>query len=140
MLNPIFTIPVNDFIAGETQEWAFYLYTINGAPFDVSNCKVAFSLINYLNPNGAPLFSKEYDPQLPVKANAPIRILIGGEDDKDIFNVVMVRFFPQDTVTLHGRYICQLSITDPFGNNEVPAHGVVNIVRNINKNFIKAKE
>jgi len=121
VLNPIYNLPVLDFVAGESQTFFFHLLTPKGAPFDASLCNVAFAIINYTNKTGTPLVIK----------NATILVGVSG-----VPNIASIELEPEDTVHFYGRYVYQLSVQDMDGYTEIPGLGILNITKNIHQAFI----
>lgn len=112
-----YALPTIDFVGGETQKLLFRLYHKTGKrPFDTEGCSCDFSIVSALNKTGEPIFSKQME--------------VGGG------NVLQVKLLPEDTLTLSGRYIYQISIKDANGDTEIPKQGVLYITNNINKSFI----
>lgn len=58
-------------------------------------------------------------------------------DDVTAENVLAVTLDPLDTVDLCGKYIYQITIKDINGNIEIPKQGILFIINNINKSFIR---
>lgn len=124
--NP-YTLPTIDFVGGATQELVFHTYFYIGKkPFDLSACTANFSMINYVNKNGAPLISKE------MQISEPERV---SEDEEIVSNILRVTLDPEDTVELVGKFIYQITIRDVSGDVEIPNQGIIRIVNNINKAY-----
>ena len=121
MINPIYNLPELNFVGGESQTFLFNLLTASGASFDASSCDVAFAVVSYANKTGNPLFSKK---------------VTVSEGDGGVLNLASVELLPLDTVSLYGRYVYQLTITDIDGNTEIPGQGIMNITRNIHHGAI----
>ena len=78
------------------------------------------------NKNGKPLLSK----QMEIRPD-PNR-------DGDVNNVVCVTLEADETVNLPaGKYIYQITIRDISGEVEIPNHGLIHIIKNINQAFIR---
>lgn len=124
--NP-YTLPAMDFVGGSTQDLVFHCYFYrNKKPHDLSSCTANFSIINFVNKNGEPLVSKQMD----VGADPSI--------DREVSNVLRVTLDPLDTVNLPaGKYIYQITIRDISGDVEIPNQGIIHIINNINKTFIR---
>ncbi len=122
--NP-YTLPTIDFIGGSTQELVFHSYSMhNKGPIDLSSCTANFSIINFVNKHGAPIFSKQ------------MQILLGNDKNERVQNILKVILRPLDTVDLEGKFIYQISIRDITGETEVP-QGILYIFNNINKQFVR---
>lgn len=114
-----YVLPTIDFVGGETQKLAFHLFHhTNRRPFDASDCRCDFSVVNYLNRTGEPVLSKTM------------------ETDGEGGNTLTVKLLPSDTVGLSGKYIYQISVADSSGDTEIPKQGLLYITNNINKTFI----
>lgn len=121
-LNP-YTLPMIDFVGGETQDLAFNTYFYRGKkPFSLSGCSASFSIVSFMNKNGAPILTK------------PMRVSLNTAGTID--NVLAVTLQPWETVELSGKYIYQISIRDIGGDVEIPKQGILMITGNINKSFI----
>ena len=119
-----YTLPTIDFVAGETQDFAFYTYFYKRhQPFALSGCTANFSIVSITNKTGGPILTKPMDSHL--------------NDDVTAENVLAVTLDPLDTVDLCGKYIYQITIKDINGNIEIPKQGILFITNNINKSFIR---
>ncbi len=124
--NP-YTLPAIDFVGGSTQDLVFHCYFyLTRGPHDLSSCTANFSIINFVNKNGEPLVSK----QMAIGTSPDV--------DGESNNVLRVTLDPTDTVDLPaGKYIYQISIRDISGKIEIPDQGVIHIIKNINKRFVR---
>ena len=58
--------------------------------------------------------------------------------DGEVSNVLRVALAPLDTVNLPaGKYIYQITIKDISGDVEIPNQGIIHIINNINKAFVR---
>ena len=121
MLNPIYNLPEIQFVGGETQKFAFRLFTPGGLPFDANGCNVDFAVVNYANKNGLPIFTRQ------------ATLLFGDDGIKNLAQVVLNA---RDTALLYGRYIYQITITSADGTTEIPGQGIMNITRNIHADYV----
>lgn len=122
-----YTLPVIDFVAGSTQDFSFHCYFCqNKKPHDLSACSANFAIVSFTNKTGAPLVSKQME-------------IVHDEDTAEgVHNTLTVTLGPQDTVNLPtGKYIYQISIRDISGDTEIPNQGIIYLVNNINKSFVK---
>lgn len=124
--NP-YTLPPMDFVGGSTQDLVFHCYHyLNKKAQDLSSCTANFSIINFVNKNGDPLVSKQMD------------IGVAPDIDGEVSNVLRVALAPLDTVNLPaGKYIYQITIKDISGDVEIPDQGIIHIINNINKAFVR---
>lgn len=124
--NP-YTLPAFDFVGGATQDLIFHCYFFKTKrPQDLSACVADFSIINFVNKNGAPLLSK------------PMEIRPDPARDGEVNNVVCVTLDSKDTIDLPaGKYIYQITIRDISGEVEIPNQGIIHIIKNINRAFIR---
>ena len=124
--NP-YTLPSMDFVGGSTQDLVFHCYHyLNKKAQDLSSCTANFSIINFVNKNGDPFVSKQMDT-----GAAP-------DVDGEVSNVLRVALAPLDTVNLPaGKYIYQITIKDISGDVEIPNQGIIHIINNINKAFVR---
>lgn len=122
-----YTLPAIDFVGGSTQDFVFHCYFFaNKRPHELSSCTANFSIINFVNKNGEPLVSK----QMEVGADPIV--------DGEINNVLRVELTPSDTVNLPaGKYIYQITIRDASGSVDIPNQGIIHIINNINKAFVR---
>lgn len=122
----LYKLPNIDFVGGSTQELAFHCYHHSSKrPCDMSFCNAEFSIINYMNKNGAPLVVK------------PMDIRECATKDGTEYNVLSVKLEATDTVELVGKFIYQITIKDQNGNVEIPSQGIMQIVNNIDKPFVR---
>lgn len=124
--NP-YTLPSMDFVGGSTQAFVFHCYHyLNKQAQDLSSCTANFSIINFVNKKGEPLVSK----QMTVGTDPIV--------DGEIHNVLRVELDPLDTVNLPaGKYIYQIIIKDISGSVDIPNQGIIHIINNINKAFVR---
>lgn len=110
-LNP-YTLPTIEFIGGTSMPFVFRTYFRDGGrPFDLSMYDAVFSVISYVNKNGAPLIS------LPMtKTESTLRVTIP----------------PSATKNLVGKYIYQIMINGESDESEA-CQGVFYIHNNIDK-------
>lgn len=124
--NP-YTLPAIDFVGGSTQDFVFRCYFhANKKPHSLNFCTVDFSIINFVNKNANPLVSK----QMTVGTDPDV--------DEEAKNVLRVTLDPSDTVDLPaGKYIYQITIRDVSGEVEIPNQGIIHIINNINKDYVR---
>ncbi len=120
MIISIYNLPEISFIGGESEKFAFNLHTITGRDFDATDCEAGFAIINYINKNGEAILKKD----------ATIE-----EGESGYNSVVVVELEQADTISLHGRYIYQLTLTNAEGKTEIPGQGIIDITRNIHPEF-----
>lgn len=119
-----YTLPTIEFVGGETQDLVFHVYFYaNNKPFGMVGSSANFSVVNYLNRTGAAVISKAMD----VAYNA----------DGTVMNVLTVTLDPADTLNMSGKYIYQISIRDIGGDAEIPKQGILHVINNINKDFMR---
>ena len=121
MQTNIYTLPEINFVGGETQELRFNLISKNGEPFDVSGASADFSICNYSNKVGTPILS--YTPR---------QLTEGG-----VTSILAVDIPKEDTADLSGKFIYQITVIDLRGDSEIPNQGIMNIARNINREFVR---
>lgn len=120
----VYSLPTIDFVGGATQDLAFHVYFHAGLkPFDLFGCHANFSIISYIDRSGTPIITKK------------MGVLYSAKDSVD--NILSVKLTPEETVSLSGKYIYQITIQDSNGTVEIPKHGIFLIYNNINKDFIK---
>ena len=124
--NP-YTLQTIYFVGGSSNELVFHGYfEVNKRPHDFTGCTADFSIINYVNRNGEPLVSKE------------MKVGRSPEMEDGVQNILRVTLDPEDTVDLPaGKYIYQISIRDANGNIEIPGQGIIHLINNIHKGFVK---
>jgi len=120
--NPIYNLPELSFIGGETQSINFNLVLPSGGEFDANGCTVRFSVVNYADKNGSPIFV------IPATLE---------KNEDGVICVASVKIKSENTVGLHGRYVYQISILDTFKEFEIPGQGIIDIRRNIDQAFIQ---
>ncbi len=123
MLNPIYSLPEIQFVGGSSEDLVFHLFydREHPKPFNLYGGVADFSIINFVNKNGVPVFSKS--------------MVIRMNEEETYYNVVAVALDPEDTVDLFGKYIYQITLKDVDGNVDIPQQGIIDIIRNINKDF-----
>lgn len=125
-LQDMYALPPIDFVGGSTQELAFHCYHHKSKrPCDMSFCNAEFAIVNYMNKNGAPLVVK------------PMDIRKGAAKDGAEYNVLTVKLEAADTVELVGKYIYQITVKDQDGDVDIPSQGIMQIVNNIDKPFVR---
>lgn len=121
-VNDPYTLPSITFVGGETQNLSFHTYSYYGKkPFNLAGCTCNFSVVSFNNKNGVVIISK------------PMQIASGGDAEQD--NVLQVTLTSQETVSLAGKYIYQITITDIDGESEIPNQGILFITKNINESL-----
>lgn len=119
-----YTLPTIDFVAGETQDLAFNVYFYKDKkPFSLTGCECNFSIVSFTNKMGTPILTKSMEAIY--------------NDSGTSNNVLTVKLLPNETVELFGKYIYQIIIRDIDGDVEIPNHGILYIINNINKDFIR---
>lgn len=121
MQTTVYTLPEISFVGGETQEFNFHLKNHEGDPFDASGASVDFAICNYSNKTGSPLLS--YTPTLLA-------------DENGVASVIILTIPKEDTATLAGKFIYQITIVDVSGNSEIPNQGIMNIAKNIHQEYV----
>lgn len=124
MQTTIYTLPEISFIGGETQELYFHLKEtgeMGRKSFDAGGSNVDFAICNYSSKTGTPILS--YSPTLAA-------------DENGIESIITLTIPKEDTVSLAGKFIYQITIIDADGNAEIPNQGIMNIVKNIHQDFI----
>lgn len=121
MIHAIYTLPEISFVGGESQTLLFNLLTLSGNDYDASECQVGFAVIHYTNKNGVPILTK--DAEIKMGNNG-------------VMNIAIVDLLPSDTIDLYGRFVYQITISDPAGFTEIPGQGLIDITRNIHPEFI----
>lgn len=60
MINNVYSLPELDFVGGSSEDLVFHVYCdkTNPKPFGLTGCTANFSIINFVNKNGAPVVSK----------------------------------------------------------------------------------
>lgn len=121
MRQEIYNLPDISFVGGESQTFAFNLYTKSKQAFDADDCTVNFAMINYTNKSGDPVISKLAEVEVGLEG---------------VKNRVVVDLVPSDTLNLYGKYIYQIILRDVGGAIEIPGQGVVTVMKNINTSFV----
>ena len=120
-MNSLYSLPEINFVGGESKVLQFNLLTVGGNSFDASDCKVGFAIINYCGLTGEPAVTKEAS------------IVMG---DDGVNNIVSVELVPEDTISLYGKFVYQITLLDHLDRTEIPSQGIMNIARNIHPQFI----
>lgn len=118
-----YTLPSIDFVGGETQDLAFYVYMQKTKrPFNLSGCTCTFAVVGFCNKNGSAVILKP----MQIEEN----------DTNGVPHIASVVLESDETFHLSGKYIYQISITDADGNTEIPNQGILYIAKNINQQMI----
>lgn len=118
-----YSLPELSFISGESQNLVFRLFTEQNQPVDAGDITCSLSAIPYGNINAVPVLTKS-----GVIVNA-------GGNEKAYIKVLLE---PNDTISLSGKYIYQISLKDYLDNIEL-YQGILTIFHNVDKNFISNK-
>lgn len=124
MRHDIYTMPEVTFVAGQSNTLRWRLFTWANLPFNADGCIGNFAVVDYSDQTGDPLISK------------PLEFLVGDEK-YGAKNIAMVNLDPQDTLELHGKYIYQITIKDVDGETEIPNQGFLQIIHNINEDYLR---
>ncbi len=120
----IYVLPTITFVGGETQTIDFHLYTKDGRrPLDMRNSSCQLAIAQYGTTFGNPEVEKD------------VSILV--DSTTGVFNIISVNLDIQDTLNLSGKYVYQLTIKDAAGHTEIPRRGIMNIINNINREFLQ---
>lgn len=119
--NP-YSLPSIDFVAGETQDFAFHVFSSeDNLEMKLSTCTANFSVVSFINRAGTPVISKSMEVQLDSTSNAR--------------SILAVQLSSADTIDLCGKYVYQITIKDEENNTAIQ-HGLLFITSNINKSFL----
>lgn len=117
-----YTLPTIDFVGGETQKLVYHLYFKNTQqPITVVSCSASFSLVEYGNKHGEPIWTKDMTVS----------------NDENGHSSLFVTLEASDTIDLCGKFIYQISIKDASGVMEIPKQGIIYITNNIDKEFAR---
>ena len=117
-----FTLPEWEMVGGESQKRVFTLYNSKKQECDISGGSANFAVVDFANLSGTPYISK------------PVEIT---QSESGNYSVLSIELSPNETVNLFGKLVYQISIKDGSGNVAIPRHGIMYIIRNINKDFVK---
>jgi hypothetical protein len=117
----IYTLPEISMVGGATREIRFRLRTPQGLPYDADGAAADFSVCNFSNKNGFPLFSLTPEA-LP--------------DENGLQSVLAVTLTSAVTVNLFGKYVYQLTVVDAFDRVEIPNFGLLYVSRNIHQTYL----
>lgn len=125
MINNVYSLPELDFVGGSSEDLVFHVYCdkTNQKPFGLTGCTANFSIINFVNKNGAPVVSKTMTVRM--------------DESETFYNILFVSLQPDDTVDLFGKFVYQITIKDIDNNVDIPQQGVIYIHNNINKEFVR---
>ena len=120
MQTQYFTLPEWNFVGGETQTRIFKLYEPNEIyVMNLQGSSSEVSVTDFVNPEGNASF---------------IKPAVISEDESGKACYVTVSFTPNDTISMNGKYIYQITIRDIKGNVAAP-RGVMRISQNIDQAF-----
>ena len=106
-------LPMQKFIAGNSETYLYEMMDESGEPADLSGATVWFALADYSTKT--------------VVVSKPCEII---QEQEDVPYKVIVRLDSAETIRLHGEYIQQLTVTDFYGKQKLPAEGRIIIIRN----------
>lgn len=121
MYNP-FSLPDWEIVAGATESKDFELYTMSRTAQDLPGAVCNFSATPYVNETEVPTISKTFS----------IEACSDGS-----YHLVSVKLDSDDTKSLRGKYIYQLTIRGDEGDIGIPFHGMLYVARNINPGFLE---
>lgn len=122
-----YTLPTIHFVGGANETFMFrcFKYKRND-PVDMTGCTANFAIIDYANKYGKSIFTKS------------MKVAKGDKDYEGdvVSNVLTVELAVADTLNLTGKYIYQISVKDGKGRADIPNHGIIYILNNIDKPFL----
>lgn len=119
-----YSLPLIEFVGGEYKKIPFHVYHYIGRrPFDLAGCKCHFSVVNYTSQSGPVVISKE--------------MVVDSEEDGAAANTIYVELSPDETISLFGKFVYQITIIGQDGSAEPIKQGIMNIVQNIDKEILK---
>lgn len=118
MINNVYSLPELDFVGGSSEDLVFHVYygKTNPKPFGLTGCTANFSIVNFVNKNGAPVVSKTMTVRM--------------DEAETFYNILFVSLEPDDTVDLFGKFVYQITIKDIDNNVDIPQQGVIYIHNN----------
>lgn len=109
-------LPLQQFIGGNSETYLYEMVDENNIPLDLSGATAKFTLAHYSTKT--------------VILSKTCEIV---KEENDVVHYpykIQVRLDTVDTIALHGEFIQQITITDFFGRQKLPAEGRIIIIRN----------
>lgn len=132
MKNPVFELPTLEIVGGSTETFRWNLWHLSpeelenkDQPFNARGCIITFSLVGFSEKNERPDISRTCDLLLTPSGDA---------------NIAVITLTPEETRSLCGKYLYQLSIQDSVKDIEIVRQGVMYIWRNLNKSLFDSNE
>lgn len=120
----LYNLPSFSFVGGSSETISINLYDGNNQPFPVDlDTTVTFVMSSFLDDMANPILTLTSGGR-----NAQVTIERG---DGQLRNRISIKLKLENTITLHGRYIYQISLTDAYNNMEVLGQGGILILRNL---------
>lgn len=129
----IYTLDDIYFVGGQHEGFRFELYKKDEDdgyiyPFNAEDCTAIFSVID---------MSGKYTPSsvedgLPL-LSLPCEICEGVEG---VMNIATVEVSSLESAVFSGKYIYQLTVTNPSGESDVPGQGLLFVTKNIDRSII----
>ena len=117
MRDDVYTLPLIQFVAGQTILFSWDFYDSTGESFDCSECFGSLAVVEYDDKSGEAMFSKD----LTFSSSSASLTLA-----------------PKDSLDWGGKYVYQITIADSFGLTEIPNKGIMFVSNNINQSYLQA--
>ncbi len=121
MQNKIYKLPELNFVGGITRTLRFHLKDENGEVYNAAGCNANFAVCEYADKKETPIFSVT-----PVF----------DRDEHNVQSILTVRLSSSITRSLYGTFVYQITIRDPYGEIGIPWQGIMNIIKNIDQDYI----
>lgn len=109
MINKLFNLPTLSFVGGESKKITMTLRNENGALYNVPGAVVRLTVVSFVNQNETPSIDKSGSGQAEIKR--------GEAGDWCECEITLT---PEDTISMFGKYIYQIKISDVAGNVVCP--------------------
>lgn len=131
MKNPVFDLPTIELVGGSTEDLKWNLWHVppgeldnKNDPFNAKSCKVTFSAVSYSSKSSSPEICRDCDIEI---------------DTRGVMSIATITLAPEETKSLEGKFLYQLTVQDEKGEIEIVRQGVLFIWRNLNKKLFSAE-
>ena len=119
-----FTLPTVDLIGGSFRSLTFNTFADSkSSPYDIRGCIAYFSVSPYINPESGPII-----PRRRMDAGT-----VSSSEGEIKAAYLTVRLSASDTMNLQGKYIYQIAIVNPSGDQDI-SQGILFVFRNVDPN------
>ena len=116
----IYTLPTVSFVGGSTQEMRFRLKDRLGNIIDATGFSGNFAVCDYRFKDSTYIFREDLD-------------FIN--DENGVKSILRIKVNADNTRSMYGKYVYQITIKDAAGKYGIPNQGIFNITKNIDQTY-----